>query len=94
MLGNQLCSCVLWEPTVRAMIKDGITESAGRTLQPRAPRCPWGRGRGGPCGCAGVPFCRAARRQILQRYPRTGLPGAARLIVRRLRGGRSTDGSN
>jgi len=26
LLGTQLCSCVLWEPTVRSMIKDGITE--------------------------------------------------------------------
>uniref|UniRef100_A0A7S3RDI1 Malonyl-CoA:ACP transacylase (MAT) domain-containing protein n=1 Tax=Strombidinopsis acuminata TaxID=141414 RepID=A0A7S3RDI1_9SPIT len=26
MLADQLCSCVMWEPTIRAMIKDGITE--------------------------------------------------------------------
>jgi len=26
LLGEQLTSCVLWEPTMRAMIKDGVTE--------------------------------------------------------------------
>ena len=26
LLGEQLTNCVLWEPTIRAMIKDGITE--------------------------------------------------------------------
>jgi len=25
LLGEQLTNCVLWEPTIRAMIKDGIT---------------------------------------------------------------------
>mmetsp|Transcript_38739 Transcript_38739/g.70336 ORF Transcript_38739/g.70336 Transcript_38739/m.70336 type:complete len:476 (-) Transcript_38739:105-1532(-) len=26
LMGDQLCSCVLWEPAVRAMIADGVTE--------------------------------------------------------------------
>merc|ERR1740138_1941933 len=26
MLGDQICNCVLWEPSMREMIKDGITE--------------------------------------------------------------------
>ncbi|CAE8655755.1 unnamed protein product, partial [Polarella glacialis] len=26
LLGKQLCSAVLWEPSVRLMIKDGLTE--------------------------------------------------------------------
>merc|ERR1712217_192513 len=26
MLGDQLCNCVQWEPSVKEMIKDGVTE--------------------------------------------------------------------